>query len=262
MDTSVWEVNFNHRDDAVNALMVSLFTVPSGSRTEPCQTFKGVPHLTVTWAHQNNPQERGGSDQTTPNIPPIEEKKREFPAATLPRAQSDAALSRHCSKRDDKGTDSAVINPDAPPTRRTSFSEDGFPPLVGKPVSWADDETLPPSDSSRTLKTASEYGSVPPTPGFTSGSISPTTPLTFSSTPTTPHSAQFAGGFAGGGGPPQYDYTSLFVGGLPPSWEEENVRDVFGRFPGLDEVQLIRPSTLLSLRFYSVEHYLNAFLQP
>lgn len=26
MDTSVWEVNFNHRDDALNALMVSPFT--------------------------------------------------------------------------------------------------------------------------------------------------------------------------------------------------------------------------------------------
>ena len=128
------------------------------------------------------------------------------------------------------------------PTRRTSLSEDGFPPLVGKPVSWADDETLPPSDSSRTLKTTSEYGSVPPTPGFTSGSISPTTPLAFSSTPTTPHSAQFPGGFTVGREPLQYDYASLFVGGLPPSWEEENVRNLFGRFLGLEEVQLIRPS--------------------
>ena len=27
MDNSVWEVNFNHRDDAVNALMVSLFNI-------------------------------------------------------------------------------------------------------------------------------------------------------------------------------------------------------------------------------------------
>lgn len=27
MDTSIWEVNFNHRDDAMNALAVSSFTV-------------------------------------------------------------------------------------------------------------------------------------------------------------------------------------------------------------------------------------------
>ena len=187
------------------------------------------------------------SDQPPPIMPPVEEKNEKPPATTLPRAQSDAALSRHSSKHDDKGTDSVVVNSDVP-TRRTSLSEDGFPPLVGKPVSWADDETLPPSDSSRTLKTTSEYGSVPPTPGFTSGSISPTTPLTFSSTPTTPHSARFTGGFAGGSGSSQYDHTSLFVGGLPPSWEEENVRNVFGRFPGLEEVQLIRPSALASLR--------------
>ena len=180
-------------------------------------------------------------------MPPVEGRNSHSPVATLPRAQSDAALSRHSSSRNDRGTDSAIVNSDAP-TRRNSLSEDGFPPLVGKPVSWADDETLPPSDSSRTLKTVSEYGSVPPTPGFTSGSISPTTPLTFSSTPTTPHSAQFSGGFGGGNGPLQYDYTSLFVGGLPPSWEEEDVRNVFGRFPGLEEVQLIRPSALLSLR--------------
>ncbi|KAF9643846.1 hypothetical protein BDM02DRAFT_1313104 [Thelephora ganbajun] len=225
MDTCVWEVNFNHRDDALNALM----------------TLRTVPHLTVTWAHQNSSQEQGRSDQHTPIIPPVEEKNKEPPGATLPRAQSDAALSMHTSKRDDKGTDLAVAKSDAP-TRRTSLSEDGFPPLVGKPVSWADDETLPPSDSSRTLKTTSEYGSVPPTPGFTSGSISPTTPLTFSSTPTTPHSAQFPGGFTGGSGSPQYDCTSLFVGGLPPSWEEDNVRNVFGRFSGLEEVQLIRPA--------------------
>ena len=150
-------------------------------------------------------------------------------------------------ERGDKGTDSTIVSSDVP-TRRASLSEDGFPPLVGKPVSWADDETLPPSDSSRTLKTTSEYGSVPPTPGFTSGSISPTTPLTFSSTPTTPHNAQFAGGFAGGSESLQYDYTSLFVGGLPPSWEEENVRNIFGRFPGLEEVQLIRPSVSPSLQ--------------
>ena len=206
-----------------------------------------MPHLTVTWAHQSNSKEQGRSDQPAPTTPPVEDN-RDPPATTLPRAQSDAALSRHSP--DDKGTDSATINPDAP-TRRPSLSEDGFPPLVGKPVSWADDETLPPSDSSRTLKTTSEYGSVPPTPGFTSGSISPTTPLTFSSTPTTPHSVQFPGGFSGGSGSFQYDYTSLFVGGLPPSWEEESVRNIFGRFPGLEEVQLIRPSASPSL-LYSI----------
>ena len=178
-------------------------------------------------------------------MPAVEEKDRDPPGTILPRAQSDVALSRRSSKHDDKGTGSAIVNSDVP-TRRTSLSEDGFPPLVGKPVSWADDETLPPSDSSRTLKTTSEYGSVPPTPGFTSGSISPTTPLTFSSTPTTPHSAQFSGGFAGGSGSLQYDYASLFVGGLPPSWEEENVRNIFCRFSGLEEIQLIRPSALPS----------------
>ena len=181
-------------------------------------------------------------------MPPVEERNGDPPCITLPRAQSDAALSGHSSQCDDKGTDSVAVNSDIP-TRRTSLSEDGFPPLVGKPVSWADDETFPPSDSSRTLKTTSEYGSVPPTPGFTSGSISPTTPLTFSSTPTTPHSAQFPGGFTGGSGPFQYDHASLFVGGLPPSWEEDNVRNVFGRFPGLEEVQLIRPSALPSLPY-------------
>lgn len=167
-------------------------------------------------------------------------------------------LSRHSSKRDSKGTDSVIVNSDVP-TRRTSLSEDGFPPLVGKPVNWADDETLPPSDSSRTLKTTSEYGSVPPTPGFTSGSISPTTPLTFSSTPATPHSAQFPGGFAGGSGSLQYDYASLFVGGLPPSWEEENVRSIFDRFSGLEEVQLIRPSALPSLRYHGESNVLTRF---
>ena len=214
------------------------------------QTLKRVPHLMVTWAHQNSPKGQGRFDQRTPVVPPVEEKHRHSPVTTLPRAQSDAALSKHSSGRDDKSADSEMVNSDAP-TRRNSLSEDGFPPLLGKPVSWADDETLPPSDSSRTLKTTSEYGSVPPTPGFTSGSISPTTPLTFSSTPTTPHSAQFPGGFNEGGGPLQYDYTSLFVGGLPPSWEEEDVRNVIGRFPGLEEVQLIRPSALSPFQYSS-----------
>ena len=179
----------------------------------------------------------------------------------LPRAQSDAALSRHSSKRDGKGADPTMVNSDVP-ARRTSLSEDGFPPLVGKPVNWADDETLPPSDSSRTLKTTSEYGSVPPTPGFTSGSISPTTPLAFSSAPTTPHNVQFPGGFTGGSGSPQYDYTSLFVGGLPPSWDEENVRNVFGGFPGLEEVQLIRPSALPISPILIGIKCVNAFRQP
>ena len=220
---------------------------PIGTYVETHQTLRTVPHLTVTWAHKNNPKEQGGlSDQHTPVIPPVEEKSGQSPVTALPRAQSDVALSRHSSKRDDKGTDLAVVSPDAP-TRRASLSEDGFPPLLGKPVSWADDETLPPSDSSRTLKTTSDYGSIPPTPGFTSGSISPTTPLAFSSTPATPHSAQFSGGVTGGTGSLQYDYTSLFVGGLPPLWEEQDVRKVFGRFPGLEEVQLIRPSAFLSL---------------
>lgn len=213
----------------------------------------------MTWAHQHNLKERGISDQHTPTLPPVDESDRNSPAIPLPRAQSDAALSRHSFKQDEKGTDSAVANSDDP-TRRNSLSEDGFPPLVGKPVSWADDETLPPSDSSRTLKSTSDYGSVPPTPGFTTGSISPSTPLTFSSTPTTPRSAQFPGGFTGGGGSFQYDYTSLFVGGLPPSWEEENVRNLFGRFQGLEEVQLIRPSASLPLRHPMIDHF-NTFTQ-
>jgi RNA recognition motif-containing protein len=83
--------------------------------------------------------------------------------------------------------------------------------------------------------------------------------LTFSSTPTTPHSAQFPGGFAGGSGSLQYDYTSLFVGGLPPSWEEENVQNVFGRFSGLEEVQLIRPSVLPSLQYSAEPSALTCF---
>ena len=243
MDACVWEANFNHRDDAVNALMVSLLSSPRQPAhiLKPPQTLRTVPHLTVTWAHQSTPKDQGRLGRSTPVIPPAEEESQDSPVTMLPRAQSDAALSRHTAKRGDKDTDSAVANPDSP-TRRTSLSEDGFPPLVGKPVSWADDETLPPSDASRTLKTSSEYGSVPPTPGFTSGTISPTTPLAFSSTPTTPHSARLHEGFTGMNGSLQYDYTSLFVGGLPSSWEEQDVRNVFGRFSGLEEVQLIRPS--------------------
>lgn len=54
MDSKCWEVKWQHRDDCVSALMVTLLFELFHSINDvlSIQTLKRVPHLTVTWAHQ------------------------------------------------------------------------------------------------------------------------------------------------------------------------------------------------------------------
>jgi hypothetical protein len=126
-----------------------------------------------------------------------------------------------------------------------SFTDDDFPPLMVKQTSWADDVAATHDDSMLTSITdiSSEYvDNVPPTPDFTASSITPVTPKNASGFPRTPRSGNLEMMPNGCEGP-YFDPLSLFVGGLPPYWEEENVKEIFQRFGGLESVKVIRPST-------------------
>ncbi|KAI0094272.1 hypothetical protein BDY19DRAFT_988133 [Irpex rosettiformis] len=109
---------------------------------------------------------------------------------------------------------------------------------------------------------------IPPTPEFTTASITPVTPKTNSSYPLTPQSARTMGSVASfdnhhmtprrggrfgvgntsrdeGDTGREVDPCSVFVGNLevntPPGWSEERLRDVFGKYGRLEDVAFHTP---------------------
>jgi hypothetical protein len=122
-----------------------------------------------------------------------------------------------------------------------SFSDDDFPPLMGKKGSWADDAITVADDSALTVRTDSDYADyIPPTPDFSTSSITPITPNTSFGFPRTPGSSNLEMTSDGSDGP-QLDPTSLFVGGLPFYWQDKDVTDIFQPFAGLQSVHVVRP---------------------
>jgi RNA recognition motif. (a.k.a. RRM, RBD, or RNP domain) len=122
-----------------------------------------------------------------------------------------------------------------------SFTDEDFPPLMGKQTSWADDVVTIGEDDAMYIPTTDvSPESAPLTPDFTASSITPLTPKTGCGFPRTPRSGNLEMMPNNCDGP-YFDRLSLFVGGLPPYWEEDNVGEIFQRFGGLESVKVIRP---------------------
>ncbi|KAF8215991.1 hypothetical protein K438DRAFT_1954676 [Mycena galopus ATCC 62051] len=304
MDTGCWEVKWNHRDDAVSALI----------------TLRRVPHLTVTWAHQpsssfgfephrqsrfvpnhnNAPSYPFQIQNLAPPTRPRNDSLASSPSAiqsqgsaalglvlhgdasadvsfsvsstntddwtritvpSLPTQCYDSSASfRSPGFRDKSPTDSKVewTDVDFPPlgeTKADRRAEQVWPTRASK---GGDNERLSSSLSvvigdadgaaSHHDPNAISYQDeeqdldIPDTPGL---GMSPITPKTagsqFPSTPTSTNGDSFQDKSGYFDEAKDLDPTTLFVGGLEMTWDEERVSALFERFGGLESVQVVRP---------------------
>lgn len=145
-------------------------------------------------------------------------------------------------------TSSLSVQPSTPDTARSLMS-----PAIDETVSQSQPSSPSPDD-----QTGLELGqdlTMPPTPDFTTSSITPVTPKTGSSFPRTPPSviSAFSPGDHGtparehkgdryAGFARDVDSCCIWVGGLDESWDKESLKKVFGEYGDVSEVTLVQPS--------------------
>ncbi|KAJ6520039.1 hypothetical protein C8R45DRAFT_45361 [Mycena sanguinolenta] len=299
MDGGCWEVKWNHRDDAVSALM----------------TLRRVPHLTITWAHHPSPfgfeqQSSRHHGRFAPNrnnnaaAYPFRVQNLALPAqpgndslasahsVTQSPSSTALGLTLHEDTSGSTNTDdwTRITVPSLPVQRydsAASFRSPGFRDQIPKnsKVEWTDVDFPPLGDSKADRKgeqvwptfrggesesrdrppsslsvvigdgAANHHDAnvalyhdeeqeldIPSTPGL---GMSPITPKTagsqFPSTPTSTNGDSFREKNGYFDEAKDIDPTTLFVGGLEMTWDEERVSTFFGRFGGLESVQVVRP---------------------
>ncbi|KAF7339286.1 RNA binding protein [Mycena sanguinolenta] len=300
MDAGCWEVKWNHRDDAVSALM----------------TLRRVPHLTVTWAHHPSPfgfeqqswhhhgrfaPNRNNNATTYPfhvqnPLPtqPGNDSLASAPSVIQSPSSTALGLTLHGDTSGSTNTDdwTRITVPSLPAQRydsaasfrspgfrdqppkdpRMEWTDVDFPPLGDSKgdrkgeqvwptfrVSENESRDRPPSSLSVVIgdvdgvanhhdANAALYHDeeqeldIPSTPGL---GMSPITPKTagsqFPSTPTSTNGDSFQDKSGYFDEAKDIDPTTLFVGGLEMTWDEERVSAFFGRFGGLESVQVVRP---------------------
>lgn len=251
MDTGCWEVKWDFRDDCVSALMA----------------LRRVPHLTVTWAHQ--PSYSGWECRYT--------NYSHFPQATQPTYMlnppfpSSSSFPVPASFYPSSETNSpANLHPSTPRNGNDSSSHEEFTkngpthssqPMIDHrariqpehPSGW--NIWRPSAVAGPTFVSLSPY-STPQTYQTISHPETPSTPRTPSSVyPLTPTSCTEEDrpyaqphpdpSLTHGDSQGSIDPMSLFVGGLevlgPSAWDEERVRQHFGKYGGLQHVKFVKP---------------------